>query len=165
MTQAQPIITASRVEAYVASALRLLGWLLGAILRIGARGRSVRLKRLLSRAELAVECILFLKAVALYGPPPQRRRHPRSTPRGFRRTTSDRRSFFRSVKIRACRSAPLARILALIDALTRPERAVAYFLRQICRGLRLSRLIPVAPSADALSYVPFFGAACLIDSS
>ena len=165
MTHAQPIITASRVEAYVASALRLLGWLLGVILRIGARGRSVRLKHLLSRAELAVECIIFLKAVALYGPPPQRRRYPRSTPRGFRRAASSQRSFFRSVKIRARKSAPLARILALLDALAHPERAVAYFLKQICKGLRLSRLIPVAPSAAALGCGPFFGAACSIDSS
>ncbi|MGQ0532251.1 MAG: hypothetical protein ACT4OF_06115 [Caulobacteraceae bacterium] len=153
MTQAHSIITASRVEAYVASALRLLGWLLGVILRLNPAGRSVRLRHLLSRAERAVECILFLRAVALYGPPPQRKRHPRSAPNGFRRVASNRGSFFSSVKIRARKAGALARVIALIDALTRPERAVAYFLKQICKGLRLSRLIVVAPPACALARV------------
>ncbi len=126
------------------------GWLLGIILRIGATGRGARLKHMLSRAERGVECILFLKAVALYGPPPQRRRHPRSAPHGFRRVVRKSGSFFHSVNIRARKAKALDRVLALIDALTRPERAVAYFLKQICKGLRLSGLVPVAPPAHAV---------------
>ena len=42
MAQAQPIITTSRVEAYAASALRLLGWRFSVILRLNPAGRSVR---------------------------------------------------------------------------------------------------------------------------
>jgi hypothetical protein len=165
MTHAQPIITASRVEAYVASALRLLGWLLGVILRIGASGRGARLKHVLSRAERAVECILFLKAVALYGPPPQRRRHPRAAPHGFRRIVRKGGSFFRSVKIRAHKAGALTRVLALIDALTRPARAVAYFLKQICKGLRLAGLLPVAPPADAFAEGASFAVRPFADTS
>src|SRR5688572_22561028 len=109
MSQAQPIITESRAEAYVASALRLLGWLLSVILRLKPAGRSVRLEQMLSRAEAAVEGILFLKAAARYGPAPQRKRHPRSTPNGFRCVTSHRsRLFFRGAGIRARKAKPLA---------------------------------------------------------
>ncbi len=151
MTQPQPIITTVRVEAYVASALRLLSWLFGALLRIRPAGRGARLKHVLSRAELAVECILFLKAVALYGPPPQRRLHPRSTPPGFRRSASNRRAFFKSAKIRAGKTGPIARVIALFDALTRPEGAVAYFFKQICKGLRSASLVAVSPPALVLA--------------
>jgi hypothetical protein len=151
-TQLQPIITTLRVEAYVASALRLLSWLLGALLRIRPSGRGARLKHVLSHAEFAVECILFLKAVALYGPPPQRRPHPRSTPPGFRRSASNRRAFFKSAKIRARNAGPIARVMALFDALTHPESAVAYFFKQICRGLRSASLVAVAPPALVLAH-------------
>jgi hypothetical protein len=148
MTQAKPIITASRVEAYVASALRLLGWLLGAVLRGGWKGRGARLRHILSRAELAV-----LKAVVLNGPPPRRRGpHPRSTPPGFARVSATRRLFFKRANIRAGKNAGVvARVLALINALAHPERAVAYFFKRICNGLRLAGLVPVAPCADPLA--------------
>jgi hypothetical protein len=152
MTQAQPIITTARVEAYFASALRLLGWLLVAILRLAPAGRSARLRAVLSRAERAVECILFLKAVARYGPPPQRRRHPRFAASGFRRMERRRlRLFFRGAGVRARKASPLARVIALMEALARPERAVAYFFRNICKGLRLARIAPVAPPACTLA--------------
>ncbi len=136
MAQVQPLITARRVEAYAASAYRLLCWLLGVILRLNPAGRSVRLKHMLSRAELAVECILFLKAVAAYGPPPQRKHQPPSAPRGFRRIKHHRAPlFFRGAKIRARKAGAFARVIALIDALARPGRAVAYFLKQIKQRL------------------------------
>jgi hypothetical protein len=150
MTQAQPIITASRVEAYVASALRLLGWLLSRIMVFSWRGRGACLKRVLSRVELAVECTLFLKAVARFGPPPQRKRHPRSTPPGFRRSAPSGAYFFKSARIRVRKASALDRVTALIEALANPERAVRYFFKRICKGLRLSRLVAVAPPADAL---------------
>lgn len=149
MTQAQPIITTARVEAYFASALRLLGWLLGAILRLAPAGRSARLRSVLSRAERAVECILFLKAVARYGPPPQRRRHPRFAASGFRRIEARRLRLFFRVRVR--KASPLARVIALIEALAQPERAVAYFFKSICKGLHLARLAPVASPARTLA--------------
>ncbi|MGE0664606.1 MAG: hypothetical protein AB7H66_01230 [Hyphomonadaceae bacterium] len=151
MTSANPIITQARVEAYFASAWRLLGWLLGAILRGGWRGRGVRLKRLLSRAELAVECTLFLQAVARFGPPPRRPRRHAFTPNGFRRVCGDRRLFFKGANIRARKAGPLARVFALIEALAHPERAVAYFLKRICNGLRMTNLAPTGPAADAIA--------------
>jgi hypothetical protein len=149
MAQAQPLITAVRVEAFTASALRLLGWLFALIVRLAATGRSARLREILSRAERGVESILFLKAVALYGPlPPRRKRHPRSTQQGFRRIENSRlRLFYRNAKIRARKATVLKRVIALIDALTRPERAVAYFFKRICKGLRLARIVPNAPPA------------------
>lgn len=152
MPQPKPIITASRVEAYFASALRLLGWLLGAMLRGGWKGKGARLRHLLSRAELAVECILFLKAMVLYGPLPRPRApHPRSTPPGFRRISTRGTLFFKRARVRAKKAGAIARVLALLYALARPERAVAYFLKRICKGLRLSRLVLAAPPADTLS--------------
>lgn len=150
MTQAQPIIiTTARVDAYFASALRLLGWLFGVIMRLPRTGRSARLKRLLSRAERTVECVLFLKAVTLYGPLPARRRCPRFAPRGFRRKLGNPRSFMKSARIRARRAGALARAIALIDALVRPQSGVAYFFKQICAGIRGSSLVAVAPPAHA----------------
>lgn len=148
MTQAQPLITHARVEAFTASALRLLGWLFALIVRIAATGRSARLRRLLSFAEREVESILFLKAVALYGPPPRRRMHPRAAGSGFRRIEERRlRLFFRGARVRARRADALTRVVALIDALARPQRAVAYFLKRICKGLHLGRIVPIAPPA------------------
>ena len=150
MPQVQTFITARRVEAYAASALRMLGWLLGAILRLNSAGRSVRLKHLLSRAEFAVECILFLKAVAPFPLQPQRRRYPRSPPPGFRRVARNRAAFIRSVGIRARKAGALTRVLALIGALTHPARAVAYFRKKIGKGMRLFGFVAVEPPADAL---------------
>lgn len=164
--QQAALITEHRAGAYVASALRLLSWLLNAILRAGLTGRSMRLQRLLNRAESAVEQTLFLKAVARYGPRPKLRHHPRAAPPpGIRRVARDGRSFFRSVKIRARTGSPLMRVLALIDALTRPERAIAYFLKQMRKGLRLSGLVVAAPPALMLIAMPFITERALCDSS
>jgi hypothetical protein len=140
--------------------------LLSAILRASLTGSSVKLKRLLSRAESAVEGVLFLKAVAQYGPPPKLKHHPRAGSRpGFRRVIRDGRSFFRSVKIRARGASPLMRVLALIDALTQPERAVAYFLKQMRRGLRVSGLVAFAPPALMLAAVLRIDASASCDTS
>ncbi len=165
VTQSKPLITTARVEAYAASALRLLCWLFGALLRLGPSGRSASLKHLLSHTEGAVECILFLKAVALYGPPPQRGPHPRSMPRGFRRRTKNSRRFFKSAKIRARKAGPIARVIALFDALARPETAVGYFFKQICKGLRLSGLVAVAPPTLGIVCAPPAAAAAFCDTS
>ena len=152
MIHAQPIITTSRVEAYIASALRVLSWLFGAILNLKLTGRSARLRHALARAERTVERILFLKAVALYGPLPRRPRNPRAAPSGFRRVVRSSASFFRSAKVRARKANAITRVLALIEALTNPERTVAYFLKCITRGLRLAGLVAIAPAAAALTH-------------
>ena len=165
MKQKHPPLTQTRIEAYVASALRLLGWLLVFILRAGASGRGARLKHMLSRAEHGVECILFLKAVLRYGPPPNWRHRWRLPPPGFRRTRTPRMPlFYKNANIRARKAGALQRVLALIDALARPERAIGYFFKRICNGLRMSRLVAAAPPADALASLAA-PSACFADSS
>jgi hypothetical protein len=166
MSHKRPLPSPARVEAYAASALHMLLWLLGLVLRAGFTGRSARFKALLSFAEACVERILFLKAVASYGPPPKRRHHPRSFLQGFRRVERLRAPlFYKGARIRARKSAALARISALIHALTHPERAVAYFFKRICKGLRLGRLIIVSPAAETLSGGAFVAAIAVCDSS
>jgi hypothetical protein len=163
MTHNQPIITESRVEAYVASMLRLLGWLFAAILRLNPIGRSARLKRVLARAERTVEIILFLKAAALYGPPPQRKTHPRFAASGFRRIQGRRlRLFFRNAGVRARKASPLTRVIALIQALTRPQRAVAYFLKHITKGLHFGRVVATAPPACSFTRDALAAAQCAL---
>ncbi len=152
MNRAEPIITTARAEAYSASLLRVLAWLLTLILRLAPIGRSARLRDWLSRAERTAESVLFLKAAALHGPPPRRKLHPRSAAPGFRRVEARRlRLFFRGAGVRARKASPLARVIALIEALANPQRAVVYFLKQIARGLHFGRLIPLAPPAYALA--------------
>lgn len=160
MTKSRPIITIARADAYLASALRLLMWLFDVMLRLTLSGRSARLQRLLSRAERAVECALFLRAVALYGPPPSRRPRPAWAPHGFRRNRRSAGAFFKSVGIRARKASVLERVFALIEALTHPSRAVAYFLKQICRGLRGSHLVAVCPSALLLASCAAIAPSC-----
>ncbi|MBK6702725.1 MAG: hypothetical protein IPG56_02395 [Caulobacteraceae bacterium] len=63
---------------FFTSMLRLLSEVFGSILRFGWQGRSVRLHRMLCRVERAVECLLFLKAVALHPTPARKRRAPTS---------------------------------------------------------------------------------------
>ncbi|MGD9982159.1 MAG: hypothetical protein AB7H66_09415 [Hyphomonadaceae bacterium] len=145
MKQNQPPINQARLEAFIASGFALLGWLLRAVLRLGLSGRSAKLKQTLSLAERAVESTLFCKALVLYGPAPRRR--PRFTRMKYRRLAL----FFKGARIRARKAGVLARIFALIDALARPDRAVAYFLKRMRKGLRLTRRIPAPCAADALS--------------
>jgi|GEM_PF-6187400 len=113
----------------------------------------MRLREALNFAERTVERIIFLKAIAAYGPAPQRSRtrHPRFAPPGFRRAGSNKQFFYKCARIRARKASALARVFALIEALTFPERAVRYFLKKISKGLRLSRIVLVAPPNDALT--------------
>lgn len=150
---ARLLIPQARVEAFSASALRLVAWLFGAILRFGWSGRGVRLRQALNFAERLVERVIFIKAIAAYGPAPQRprTRRPRFAPRGFRRVASNQKLFYKGARIRARKAGALARVLALVEALTFPERAMRYFLRKMKKGLRLSRIVIVAPPNDALT--------------
>ncbi|MGD9980159.1 MAG: hypothetical protein AB7H66_17500 [Hyphomonadaceae bacterium] len=147
MKQAQPIVTSARVEAYIASALRLLWRPLGAVLRFGLTGRSAKLKQTLCLAERGVESTLFLKAIALYGPAARRRGR-----RGDRRLKYRRLAlFFKGARVRARKASALTRVLALIDALLNPERAVSYFLKRICKGLRYTKLVALPSATEAPS--------------
>jgi hypothetical protein len=93
-----------------------------------------------------------LKAVDRAGPPPQRRHAPRSTPPGFRRVQRRLSVFWKIARIRAPRGASLAdRLARLLAVLARPGRYIARFLKELCKGLRLSRLIPLAPPAQTLA--------------
>ncbi|MBP6689801.1 MAG: hypothetical protein KA153_07405 [Hyphomonadaceae bacterium] len=166
MSQARaPIVTTASVEVFFTSMLRLLSEVFGSILRFGWQGRSVRLHRMLCRVERAVECLLFLKAVALHPTPARKRRAPRFAPLGFRRVTSKGRLLFRSARIRARKANALERALALIEALMHPARAVHHFLKRIGRGLASSHLLAAAPPSDALAREAVRCVSQLVDTS
>jgi hypothetical protein len=151
-TNQPPPLTRQRLDAFHASALRWLGWLTRLILALGTPGRGKRLRRFLTRIELEVECILFCEALLRYGPPPRRRRHPRLALAGFRRTQHRRLAlFFKRAGVRARGQSALPRVLRLFDVLARPERFIAYFLKRLCKGLRMSALVAAAPPAWALA--------------
>ena len=136
------------------------------VLRGGWNGRSQRLKQILNRAERHVEGVLCLKAMARAGPPPRRPPHPRPAPRGFRRVRHGMRLFLKSARIRAGkRAGALRRLLALLDALTNPERAVAHFLKQLCAGTRLTGLIATTPRPDPLAAEVYAIARAVSDTS
>lgn len=154
----QPHITESRAEAFTASALNFVCWVFGVIVRLSLTGRSRKLRDVLRFAERAVELTLFLRAVARFGPAPQKRRHrPASAPRGFRAAPSRLNLFYKRAHIRARKARAIDRVFALLDALQNPERAIAYFLKRLRKGLRGRRLVIASPSADALicAFAPF----------
>ena len=162
----QPLITESRAEAFSASALGFVCWLFGVIVSFGLTGRSKKLRDVLNYAERAVEFTLFLHAVARFGPLPKKKhRHPASTPRGFRIAQSRLKLFYKRANIRARKASAIERVFTLIEALQNPERAIAYFLKRMHKGLRGRRLVIAAPLADAFfsALAPFPQAA--LDSS
>ena len=125
-------------------------WLFGVILRFGLSGRGKKLRDMLSFAERTVEFTLFLHAVARYGPLPKKRRRPASAPRGFRLAQSQLKLFYKRANIRARKAGAIERIFTLLEALQHPERAIAYFLKRIRKGLRARRFVIAAPVAEAL---------------
>jgi hypothetical protein len=146
-----PLLTETRVEAFTASALRFVCWIFGLIARHGFSGQSRKLRDVLRTAERTVELTLFLRAVARFGPLPTRKPRPAAAPPGFRVKISRGRLFYKRANIRAGKAHIIDRIFALLDALQHPERAIAYFLKRIRKGLRARRLVIVAPVADAFS--------------
>ncbi|MEQ1492834.1 MAG: hypothetical protein ABL932_19995 [Terricaulis sp.] len=147
----QPLlITESRVEAFTASALHIVCWLFGIIVRHGFSGRSRKLREALSHAERLVERTLFLHAVAHMGPLPNRKPHRISARTGFRVAHSHGHFFYKRANVRARKAGIIDRVFALLDALQTPERAIAYFLKRIRKGLRSRRLVIAAPAADAI---------------
>ncbi|MCX7360097.1 MAG: hypothetical protein NT015_18405 [Alphaproteobacteria bacterium] len=150
MKHPPPLLSDTRVEAYSASALRFVCWVFGVLARWGFSGRSQKLRDTLHRAERAVELTLFLHAVARLGPLPNKKRRPISTPTGFRVTFSRGHLFYKRANIRARKASAPDRVFALLDALQHPDRAIAYFLKRIRKGLRSRRLVVAAPIAEAL---------------
>ena len=130
------LITESRVEAFTASALGFVCWLFGVIVKLGLTGRSKKLRDVLSYAERAVEFTLFLHAVARFGPLPRKKHRPASAPPGFRIATSRLKLFHKRANIRARKASAIERVFTLIEALQHPERAIAYFLKRIRKGLQ-----------------------------
>jgi hypothetical protein len=59
--------------------------------------------------------------------------------------------FFKRAGVRARRQNALTRVLRLFDVLAKPERFIAYFLKRLCKGLRMSALVASAPPAHALA--------------
>lgn len=146
-----PPLTRQSIDAFAASALRWLGWLLRVIIALGTSWRSEGLHLALARMEREVESILLCEAMLHHGPPPLRRRHPRPAPRGFGRTRNHRHAlFFKRAGVRARGRNALARVLRLFDVLARPQAFIAYFLKRLIKGLRGAALIVAAPTAWAL---------------
>jgi hypothetical protein len=152
----QPPITSQQIDAFAASALDWLGWILGAVLRLGCAGRSRRLKRFVESLERAVEAIIFLKAAARL----TARRRPRrpvrlNAPSGFRAMLFRRRRLlFKHARICDRRVDLYQRVLRAIAALARPELYVSRFVARLRRGLCGSILIPSAPPARAILSAP-----------
>lgn len=147
----QPLtITETRAEAFTASALGFVCWLFGLIVRFGFNGRSRKLREALSHAERLVERTLFLHAVAHMGPLPNRKPHRIAARHGFRVAHSNGQFFYKRANIRARKAGIIDRVFALLDALQHSERAIAYFLKRIRKGLRSRRLIIAAPVAEAI---------------
>lgn len=147
--QPQPIITESRVEAFTASVLRFVCWLFGVIVKLGLTGRSRKLGDVLRFAERAVELTIFLRAVARFGPLPRKKHRPASAPPGFRVAPPTLKLFYKRANIRARKASAIERVLTLIETLQTPERAIAYFLKRIRKGLRGRRLILAVPIAES----------------
>lgn len=109
---------------------------------------------MLRHAERAVELSLFLHAVALLGPLPRKKHRHCAAPPGARIVRSAGALFYKRAHIRARKANAIERIFALIDALQHPERAIAYFLKRIAKGLRSRRFVVAAPIAVAFFAAP-----------
>ena len=57
------------------------------------------------------------------------------------------------------------RVIALIEALMSPARAVNHFLKKLRRGLRSGRVVPTAPPCETLARDAFICARQLVDTS
>jgi len=154
--------TKERIEAFAAS---LVVWLLA--LARDFIAHPFDLRRVMKRAEHAVECVLFLMAVRNVVPPPPSARRAylrRGAPPGFRRNSKMSRLLFKHARIRLRDGSVLERLARLISALANPERYVARFSKLLGGGLRGSRLIMISPRASAVTSQPS-QPACILDSS
>lgn len=153
MKHAHTLPTPETIEAYAASALDWLGWLMGVMLRLGAPRASRRLTRAVELLERAVESILFLKAVHRVGPPlaPRAPARPLAAAAGFRRRyfTRRRRLLFKRARLKLRRAGLYQRVLRAVAALARPEPYIARYAARLRRGLSATRITAVAPPPHA----------------
>jgi hypothetical protein len=151
MTNALPPLTKDLIDAFAASAVAWAVRLLGVLFAPSAVRRQRLLRRFVNHLERCVEAIIFLRAVRLFGPPPQRRPgRPRSAPPGFRRTRGGLHLFLKSARIRARNAGLIERVARLLDALAHSGRHVAHYMKRLAAGLHFGALIPCAPPAAAL---------------
>jgi hypothetical protein len=141
--------TKERIEAFTAS---LVVWLLALARDLIAHPFDLR--RVMKRAERAVECVLFLMAARSVVPPPPSAhrvylRH--SAPPGFRRRKKTSRLLLKHTRVRVRGGSILQRLARLIEALASPERHVARFLKLLRSGLRGARFIMASPRASAVA--------------
>jgi hypothetical protein len=167
IARTRPSLSQARLEAYAASAVAWLVRLLGVLIDPSAPRRRRRLLDFVRRGERWVECIIFLQAVRAFGPPPQRRRAPpRAAPPGFRRKRRTPQRVWKLARIRADRRASLVdRIAQLLTALANPAPYRARFTAQLCKGLRLSALVPYAPPPLSLAAAAPCAPVAFADSS
>jgi len=142
--------TQERIEAFAAS---LVVWLIA--LARDFIAHPFDLRRVMKRAERAVECVLFLMAVRNIVPPPPSAKRTylrRSAPSGFRRRANTSRLLFKYARVRLRSGGILQRLARLISALAYPEHYIARFSKLLSTGsLRGPRLIMIAPRASAVT--------------
>jgi hypothetical protein len=143
-------ISQDSLEAFIASALLGLMWLMGVILKLAAPHRSRRLVRFVKFCERWVERAIFLRARLRLPPAPTRRGYPLKARPGFRRQRGRKRLFLKSARIRARSGASLCeRVARLLAALTHSERYILRFLKRLAHGLHGFRPLAVRPPAVA----------------
>ena len=153
MTQAQslPPLTKDLLDAFATHAVAWAVRLLGVLFDQSAPRRRRCLIAFVRMLERFVEYTLFLRAVHAFGPTPKRRRRPASTPPGFRRVGRRLTLFWKIARIRAPRGASLIdRIARLLEAIAHPAPYIARFTKQLCKGLRLTRLVVCISPASVL---------------
>jgi hypothetical protein len=151
MKPSPPLISKAQTDAFAASGLAWLGWLLAVILKLGAPRKSRTLRRFVEKLERFVEHTIFLMAVQRLALPRRRRRPtpPCSIAAGFRRAMRRPRSLFKLGRIRARGKSLHKRVLRLISALANPAPYVERFLRRLRRGPSAFTIIAAAPPAVA----------------
>lgn len=161
MSQRYQPPTKERIEAFAAS---LVVWLLTFARDLIAYPFNPR--RVIKRAERAVESVLFLMAVRRVAPPPPQKLAyvRRGAPPGFRRQRRTSRLLFKHARVRVRDGSVLQRLARLLDALAYPERYVARFMKLLGSGLCGSRLIITSPRASAVASQTF-QPAYAVDSS
>lgn len=174
MTNSAPSLTPSRIEALVRLAQGALMVAASMLLALAERanGRHRRpLKPFVTRLERTFWRWLFLSAVLRVPEPLRARsnRRPRSAPHGFARARVKGCAFFRTMRTRLHDRDLAARLRCLHAIVRNPERAVARLTKRLetiaLNGLKLTRLIAIAPPALTHSTSAIAPAPALADSS
>ena len=149
MKHTSPLLTQDLIDAFIASAglwLMRLGVLL-------FNPRAERRRRLFTRlvqfAERWVECVIFCMAAHRLGPRRPRRWALYRRP-GFRVVRGSNRLLWKSAGIKLRNATLIERVIRLLEALTRPERYCAHYMKKLARGLCFHHLVACAPPAVAV---------------